>query len=144
MGMQDCIRFAGENPICFVATTEGEQARVRALALWFANEEGFHFAILSPKQLRRQLKANPKIEVCFYNNPADLMEAKQMRLTGEAEFVDDRELQERAAKEGEFLDQLTGKALGHLWEVLRIHSGEACFWTLADTLREPELERVRF
>jgi uncharacterized pyridoxamine 5'-phosphate oxidase family protein len=144
MDMQDCIRFATENPICFVATTDGDQARVRALALWFANEEGFYFSILSPKQLCRQLKAHPKIEVCFYNNPADLMEAKQMRLTGEAEFVDDPELRERSAKEGDFLDQLTGKSLGHLWEVFRIHSGEAHFWTLADTLREPELERIRF
>jgi uncharacterized pyridoxamine 5'-phosphate oxidase family protein len=72
------------------------------------------------------------------------MQAKQMRVTGTMELVDDQELQERAASEGAFLQELTGKPMGHLWEVFRVRSGEACFWTLADTLREPELERIRF
>jgi len=144
MNLEDCIKFATDNPICFIATTDGDQPRVRGIALWFANEDGFYFSILSPKSLRRQLKINPKVEVCFYNNPSDLMQARQMRVTGKMEPVDDQELQKKAAGDGAFLEQLTGKPLGHLWEILRIHSGEACFWTLADTLREAELERIRF
>lgn len=144
MNLQDCIQFAAEHPICFVATTDGDQPRVRALALWFANEDGFYFSTLSPKQLYGQLKTNSKVQVCFYNNPADLMDAKQMRVTGEVEFVDDQELRQRAAAEGAFLEELTGRLLGHLWENFRLHSGEACFWTLADTLKEPDLERIRF
>jgi pyridoxamine 5'-phosphate oxidase len=144
MDIQDCIKFATENPICFIATTDGDQPRVRTLALEFANETGFYFAILSPKQFYRQLKANPKVEVCFYNNPSDLMQAKQMRVTGKMEPVYDQELQERVAGEGAFLEELTGKQLGHLWKVFRIHSGEAFFWTLTDTLMEPELERIGF
>lgn len=144
MDLQDCIKFATENPICFVATADRDQPRVRALGLWFANEEGFYFSILSPKQVCRQLKTNPKVEVWFYNNPSDLMQAKQMRVAGKLELVVDHDLQERAAKEGAFLEELTGKPLGHLWEIFRIHSGEAWFFTLADTLRELELERVQF
>jgi pyridoxamine 5'-phosphate oxidase len=144
MKLQDCVEFATKNPICFVATTDGDQPRVRAVALWFANEDGFYFAMLSPKQLCRQLKSNPKVEVCFYNSPSDLMQAKQMRVTGKVELVNDEELRRRAAQDGEFLEQLTGKSLRQLWEIFRIHSGEACFWTLADTLKEPELERIRF
>jgi uncharacterized pyridoxamine 5'-phosphate oxidase family protein len=144
MNLQDCIKFATENPVCFVATTDGDQPRVRVIALWFANENGFYWGILSPKQVYRQLKTNPKVEVCFYDNPSDLMQAKQMRVTGKVEFVDDQELQKKVAEEGAFLEQLTGKPLGHLWKIFRIHSGEACFWTMADTLRESELERIRF
>lgn len=144
MDIQDCIQFATENPICFMATTDGDQPRVRTLALEFANENGFYFAILSPKQFCQQIKANPKVEVCFYNHPSDLMQARQMRLTGKMELVDDPELQQRVASEGAFLEDLTGKKLGHLWEVFRIHIGEAFFFTLADTLKEAELERVRF
>lgn len=144
MNLQDCIQFATEHPICFVATMDGDQPRVRGLALWFANQEGFYFSTLSPKAFYGQLKANPKVEICFYNNPADLMDAKQMRLTGAVEFVDDPELQQKAAVEGAFLEELTGKTFGHLWQNFRIRSGEACFWTLADTLKEPDLERIRF
>ena len=144
MNIHDCIQFATENPICFMATLEGDQPRVRTLALEFADENGFYFAILSPKQLSQQIKANPKVEVCFYNHPSDLMQAKQMRVTGKMERVDNPELQQRVAGEGTFLEELTGKKLGHLWEVFRIHTGEAFFFTLADTLKEAELERVRF
>jgi pyridoxamine 5'-phosphate oxidase len=132
MDLQDCIKFASENPICFVATADGDQPRVRALGLWFADENGFYFGVLSPKQVCQQLKTNPKVEVCFYNNPSDLMQAKQMRVAGKLERVVDQELQERAAKEGAFLEELTGKPLGHLWDVFRIHSGEAWFFTFLD------------
>jgi len=144
MNIQNFIQFATENPICFIATAEGDQPRVRTLALEFANENGFYFAILSPKQFCQQIKANPKVEVCFYNHPSDLMQARQMRVTGKMEPVDDPELQQRVVGEGAFLEDLTGMKLGYLWEVFRIHTGEAFFFTLADTLKEAELERVRF
>jgi len=144
MNLQDCIRFATDHPVCFFATTDGDQPRVRPLALWFANDDGFYFAILSPKQLSKQLKTNPKVEVCFYNNPADPIDAKMMRVTGAAELVEDRELHDRAVKDGEPIEQVAGRPLGELWEVFRIRSGEAFFWTAADTLKEAELERIRF
>ena len=112
--------------------------------MWFANENGFYFGILSPKNVYKQLKANPKVEVCFYDNNSDLMQAKQMRVTGKVEFVDDQELQKKAAEESAPIEQLVGKPLGHLWKIFRIHSGEAFFFTLKDTLKEPELERIRF
>jgi uncharacterized pyridoxamine 5'-phosphate oxidase family protein len=144
MNLQDCIKFASENPICFVATAEGDQPRVRVIALWFANEDGFYWGILSPKNVYKQLKVNPKVEVCFYDNLSDSLNAKQMRVTGEVEFVDDPELQKKAAEEGAPIEQLIGKPLGHLWKVFRIHSGEAFFFTLKDTLKEQELERIRF
>jgi hypothetical protein len=51
---------------------------------------------------------------------------------------------QKAAEEGAFLDPIAEKPHGPLWEVFRIHTGEACFWTLADTLKEPTLERIRF
>jgi pyridoxamine 5'-phosphate oxidase len=144
MNFQDCIKFATENAVCFLATMDGDQPRVRGLALWAANEQGFYFTILSPKALRKQLQANPKVEICFYNNPSDLMDAKQMRVTGKVEFVNDPELQKKAADEGAFLDPIAGQPLGSLWQVIRIRTGEACFWTLADTLKEPTLEKIRF
>jgi uncharacterized pyridoxamine 5'-phosphate oxidase family protein len=65
-------------------------------------------------------------------------------VTGKAEFVDDPQLQKKCAEEGAPIEQLTGKPLGDLWKIFRIHSGEACFFTLKDTLKEPELERIRF
>ena len=144
MNLQDCIKFATENPVCYVATTDGDQPRVRAFLTFFADDTGFYFAMLSPKQVSKQLKKNPKIEVCFYNNPAQLPDCKQMRVTGKIEFLDDEELISRVTQERAFLEPLAGQPLEGLWEVFRIHTGEAHFWTLQDTLGEPDLERITF
>jgi uncharacterized pyridoxamine 5'-phosphate oxidase family protein len=144
MNLQECVKFATENPVCFVATIDGDQPRVRTFLMWFADENGFYFATLSPKRVSRQLKTNPKVEVCFYNNAADLQGAKQMRVTGEIELVDDEALRKKVAEERAVLEQIVGKPIEPLMEVFRIHSGEAYFWTMADILKEPGLERIRF
>ena len=144
MDLKDCISFATEHPICFLATEDGDQARVRALLLWFADQRGFYFMTMSPKGFSRQLHANPKVEVCFYNGATELPEARQMRVTGLAEFVDDAELTHEVAQERAALEGIIGRPLEPITEVFRIASGEAHFWQLMDILKEPELERIRF
>jgi uncharacterized pyridoxamine 5'-phosphate oxidase family protein len=144
MDLKDCIKFANENPVCYAATVDGDQPRVRGLLMFFADENGFYFGTLSPKEFSKQLKKNPKVEVCFYNNPPELLGAKQMRVTGKVEFLDDEELSNRIAKERAFIEQLAGQPLEGLWEVLRVNTGEAHFWTLQDALKEQELERIKF
>ena len=144
MDLQDCVKFATENPVCYVATTDGDQPRVRTLLMWFANDNGFYFGTFSPKQFCKQLEANPKVEMCFYNNAAELGDAKMMRVTGESEFLDDPELNGKIAQERGFLEQMAGQPLEDLWRVFRIHTGEAHFWTMPDILKEPDLERIRF
>ncbi|HMK92335.1 MAG TPA: pyridoxamine 5'-phosphate oxidase family protein [Thermoleophilia bacterium] len=144
MELKDCLAFAAEHPVCYLATQDGEQPRVRALLMWFADERGFYFMTMSPKGLSRQLHANPQVEVCFYNGASELPDARMMRVTGAAEFVDDLELTHRVSQERAALEGIIGRPLEPLAEVFRIHSGEAWFWTLGDILREPELERVAF
>lgn len=144
MNINDCITFATQNPVCFLATTEGNQPRVRAVLLFFANEEGFYFVFLSPKDMCKQMEKNPKVEICFYNNAADLSAGKSMRITGKMEIVRDAELTKRAMKERGFLEATIGRPLEPLLQVCRIHTGVSFFWTMADPLKEHELERIRF
>jgi len=79
MDIQDYIKFATENPFCSLATTEGDQPRVRTFMFWFGDEKGFYFETLAPKEVCKQLKKNPKVEVNFFNNAAEPQ-------TGEAHF----------------------------------------------------------
>jgi pyridoxamine 5'-phosphate oxidase len=144
MNLQDCIKFAAENPACFVATAEGDQPRVRTFLMWFADETGFYFATLSPKQVSKQLKANDKVEVCFFNHAQDMMAARQLRVTGTMERLNDEALVKKIAAERAGLEQVAGQPLGPLTEVFRISSGVAHFWTMMDVLKEPSLERIRF
>ena len=144
MQLTDCIDFATRYPICFLATEDGDQARVRALLMWFADERGFHFMTMSPKRFSEQLHADPKVEVCFYNGATELPEARQMRVTGVVQFVDDAELIRKVSEERAALEGIIGRPLEPIAEVFRIASGEARFWTLMDILKEPELEMLRF
>ncbi len=144
MELKDCVSFATEHPVCHVATEDGDQPRVRPLLMWFANDDGFYFMTMSPKRFSAQLHQNPKVEVCFYNGAFDLPDAKTMRLTGAVEFVDDAELVRKVSEERAALEGIIGRPLEPIAEVFRIASGEAWFWTLADILQEPALERIAF
>ena len=106
MSFQDCIQFATENPVCYLATMDGDQPRVRTYLLWFADENGFYFATFSPKGVCKQLQAHPLVEVCFYNNATDLGGAKHMRVTGTVEFVDDLALKTRLLETAPFTSPL--------------------------------------
>jgi pyridoxamine 5'-phosphate oxidase len=144
MDLQDCIKFATENPICYLATADGDQPRVRAWLLWYADDSGFYFVPLASKQVTEQLKRNPKLELCFFNNAADAADWKQMRVVGEAEFLEDEESLEKAYENRSFLDPILGFSVKPLLRPFRVASGEAHFWTLADNLKESEVEKARF
>jgi pyridoxamine 5'-phosphate oxidase len=144
MELKDCLTFANEHPVCYLATEEGDQPRVRPLLMWFADERGFYFMTMSPKSLSQQLHANPKVEICFYNGADELPDARMMRVSGEVEFVDDAGLTRRVAEERGALEGIIGRPLEPLTEVFRLRTGKAWFWGLTDILKEPRLERVVF
>jgi len=142
MNIQEYIQFANQNPVCFLATMDGNQPRVRTVLLVKADETGFYFDLLSSKKMVKQLLINPKAEACFYNNASDLMQAKQMRATGIMEQVKDDALIQQVAADRSFLDQLAGQPTGPLTMIFRLCQGEVHFWTMPDILKEDQLERV--
>ncbi|WP_340114752.1 pyridoxamine 5'-phosphate oxidase family protein [Maribellus mangrovi] len=144
MEKQEFIDFARENPACFMATCDGDQPHVRTLILFFADETGFYFGTLSPKEMCQQLHKNPKVEICFYNHPTELAKAKQMRVTGEVEFVDDPALKHRLHEERLMLDEIAGKNLEPYFEIVRVSAGDMHFWTMMDASHEAELEHLVF
>lgn len=129
MDFKDCIKFANETPVCYLATVEGDQPRVRALGFWFADESGFYFQTAAMKDMYKQLQANPKVEACFWQS--DETPWKMMRVAGEIEFVDDPELKKKVLEDRPFLKK-SGMTFDHLGLIIfRIAKGEAYFWTTA-------------
>ncbi len=146
MDLNDCIKFANENPVCYVATVDGDQPRVRAFLMWFADETGFYFHTAATKSVYKQLKANPKTEVCFYAADTPPAGGRMMRVSGKVEFLDDAELKTRLFKERPFLKMTGLKAPDKLPPVaiFRIYTGEAHFWTMEDNIKESEIEKISF
>ena len=112
--------------------------------MWFADENGFYFHTGATKDVCKQLKTNPKVEVCFYAI-GDPKTAKMMRVAGEVEFLDDIALKTRLLEERPFLKAIVRSgAEDPLLVLFRVYTGEAHFWSMEDNMRESEIERITF
>ena len=121
-------------PVCYLATVEGDQPRVRALGFWFADKSGFYFQIGAMKDMYKQLQLNPKVEACFWQ-PGEIT-GKMMRVARGIGFVDDPELKKKVLEDRSFLKQF-GLTFDHPGLIIfRIPKGEAYFWTM-ETNFEP-------
>jgi uncharacterized pyridoxamine 5'-phosphate oxidase family protein len=145
MSLQDCITFANENPMCFIATVEKDQPRVRAMVMWFADESGFYFHTASNKALCRQLDANPRVEACYHKPGTPPDPGTMMRVTGTVKLLEDTSLQTRLLRERPFLEDVKKYAPeGSRLVVFRITGGEAHFWTMSNNTHEDEIKRIKF
>jgi uncharacterized pyridoxamine 5'-phosphate oxidase family protein len=136
-----CVDFANKVKVCYLATCEGDQPRVRALLMWFADETGFYFQTQTVKRLYHQLKENPKVELCFW----DPKEGKMLRISGKVEFLEDMELKQRCLEERPFLREMGIKGPEDpTLAIFRMKEGEAFFWTRAWSMKEDEIPRIKF
>lgn len=135
--MKKLISFANENRVCFLATSEDGQPRVRALGFWFSDETGFYFQTGSMKEFYKQLKNNPKTEVCFYKtgNGAGTV----LRISGKVEFLNDAKLNEKCLADRPFLKSLGITADSPKLIIFRIAHGKAHFWTMENNLKPKEI-----
>lgn len=127
MEFEDCVKFANENPLSWVATTDGDQPRVRGLGLWFADETGFYFQI-GLKDVYKQLQKNSKVEIAFFK-PGELF-GTMMRVAGEVEFLDDLELKKKVLEDRPFLKKWGVTPEDPKLIVFRVPKGKAYFWTI--------------
>ena len=144
MDFKDCIKFANDNPVSFIATMEGEMPRVRAFLMWFADESGFYYHTGTAKSVYKQLKNNPNAEICFYHAGGEMMAKNMMRVTGEVEFLDNAKLRARLLEERPFLKALMKSPSDPVLAIFRIPKGEAWFWSMAENMREGEIPRIMF
>jgi uncharacterized pyridoxamine 5'-phosphate oxidase family protein len=133
--LEDCIKFANENPISFLATLEGDQPRVRGFQLWYADKSGLYYSSAAAKDIINQLKANPKVEVCFFSSKNKDMQ--QMRVTGTVEFVNGIEMKKKLLDARPFLKQagLTPENPGLI--LFKVTKCIAHFWTFSKAM-EPK------
>jgi pyridoxamine 5'-phosphate oxidase len=141
MSFKEYADFANENKTCYFATVEGDQPRVRALGMWYADETGFYFQAQSVKAMIKQLEKNPSVEVYF--NTKDF--SKVMRVYGKVKFIDDLEMKAKCIQERPFVKNFgITEPNNPLLAVFHLYTGEAYFWTFADSMKEAQIPRVKF
>lgn len=141
MGMEEYIKFANENPMCYLSTVEGDQPRVRAMGMWYADETGFWFQAQSVKAVYKQIQANEKVEVYFCTPKF----SKVMRVSGKMKIVEDMEVKKKCIAERTFLSSMgITEPDDPLLAVFHLYTGEAYFWTMADSMKEADIPREKF
>jgi len=142
--LSECIRFAAENPVTYIATVDGDQLRVRAFAMWFVDNTGFYYHSGTPKSVYQQLKKNSKVEFCFYA-PGAQDTRRMMRIRGMVEFLESKSLEERLSKDRPWVKDLLKSAPKEAQlAMFRIAHGEAYFWTMENNMRERDTPPVKF
>jgi len=144
MNLKNCIQFALDHPICFLATIEGDQPHVRPMKMERADETGYAFATLNYKDMSRQLHLNPKVEICFFNNATELLEWKSMRICGTIEFIDTSKATESTTEIREKVTRIAGKSLDPYVEIFKITSGDIHFWSVKDIKNGKEIKHIKF
>ncbi len=81
--MSEILSFLKANQIFFLATVDGDQPKSRPLGFVMEYEGRIYFGVGNQKEVYRQIKANPKVEIISYS-----AEGKWLRLTGQAVFDD--------------------------------------------------------
>ena len=129
--LDEITPFANQNPVCFLATVERGAPRIRTLLLWFADETGFYFYTSTVKDLYRQLRRDPQVEVCFYQQGCTFMDTRMLRVSGQVEFVGDEALMERLKEERGYL-QKVGESL----VLFRLTRGRALLWSGSEAFKK--------
>lgn len=141
MDIKDCAKFANENSACYLATVDGDQPRVRALGMWFADETGFYFQAQSVKAMVKQLEKNPKVEIYYCTTDF----SKVMRVSGKVKFIDDLAMRAKCIEERAFVKNFGITTPDNpLLSVFHVYTGEAYFWTMADSMKEADIPRIKF
>jgi pyridoxamine 5'-phosphate oxidase len=137
--IKDCADFANANTTCYLATCDGDQPHVRAMGMWFADETGFYFQSQTVKALYKQLEKNPRVELSFTDGNTVL------RVTGKSKFVTDEAILIRCIEERPIVKKIgITEPSNPLLAVFHVYTGEAFFWTFADSMKEASLPRIKF
>jgi uncharacterized pyridoxamine 5'-phosphate oxidase family protein len=129
MDKQEIFKYLNDCKIFFLATSEGDTPHVRGLFLHKADESGISFTTAKFRDLYKQLKANPKVELVFWQDKSSI------RISGIAkEFDDDLDLKKEIVAQRPFMNPWISAAGYDPMAVFKIVDCVATVWTMEKTL----------
>lgn len=134
MNRQQILEFLNKTQTCHLATVEDGEPRVRGMMMYRADESGILFHTGTGKDLFRQIRENPAVEICFN----DLQAGLQVRVRGRAQIVQDQALKEEIVAHRDFMKPWIEKYGYDLLGVFRVTACRATAWTFATNFAPKE------
>ena len=122
MSKKEILAALNANPVCYFATVEGNKPHVRGMAMVKADESGLIFQSWTLKDIHQQIVNNPAVELCF-----NTKDGKQIRISGQAEIVNDMALKEEVVAQRPFMKPIIDEKGWNAATIYRI-KGKACVW----------------
>jgi pyridoxamine 5'-phosphate oxidase len=138
MTKEEIIKEINQNLACQLATAEGDQPRVRGMMAYRADDRGIVFHTGRTKDLYKQITANPKVELCFF----DQKNNRQIRVQGKAVVVDDDALKNEIIEARPFLKPWAAKAGLESIVVFRVVECLSYVWTMEKNFAAKEFIRI--
>lgn len=139
----EVIAFANSNPVTWLATVDGDQPHLRAMAMWFADQSGFYYHTGTQKRLAGQLKKCPRVELGFISL-GDMSQMQMVRVTGKIEMVEDAALEKRLFEERTWLNDIKAAWPDDNIFIFRIAHGVAQYWDMSRNCREKSIPPIVF
>ena len=128
MDKSEILAIIKEIPTCFLATVDGNQARVRGMEKFRADEDGIILYTSKVKDVYQQVAKNPDVEICFLSDKGGM----QIRVSGKMETVEDTGIKEELISARPFLKPIVEKVGYDGLAILRLKNGKATTWTMKD------------
>ncbi len=124
MDKKEILAFITENPMSYLATVDGNKARVRGMETFRADEQGLIFYTSKMKNVFKQIAKNPEVEVCYFAKDV------QVRVRGKMEILEDLTLKKEIVDKRPFLKPMYEISYEGL-AVMRL-KGKATTWSMQD------------
>jgi uncharacterized pyridoxamine 5'-phosphate oxidase family protein len=131
--MKEVLDFLTEAKVFFLATVEVDQPRVRPMGLVMDFEGKLCFGTNNKKEMYKQLKANPKMEIA-----ATLPSGKTLRISGPVSFNAKREARVKALEIMPNLKSMYGPDDG-FFEIFQFDRATAVFTDMTGGRKEVKL-----
>jgi pyridoxamine 5'-phosphate oxidase len=129
MDKEEIFKYLNDCKIFFLATAEGDTPHLRGLFLHKADETGISFTTGKFRDLYKQLKANPKVELCFWQDKSSI------RVIGKAvECDDDLDLKKEIVASRPFMQPWITAAGYEPMAVFKVVDCVATTWSFDKTL----------
>ena len=133
--MKEVLAFLQENKIFYLATTKGDEPKVRPMGFVMEYEGKIYFGVGDKKDVCQQMRANPKVEICSTNGET----GQWVRLHGQATFDLRPELFEEAIKVMPLLKDIYSDPDGHKFNAFYLADAEAVFCDMLGNSRTVKL-----
>ncbi|MEW6609426.1 MAG: pyridoxamine 5'-phosphate oxidase family protein [bacterium] len=141
MTQKEVLEFINENMACTLATCVDNKPHARWMWMYRADEKGIIFHTGAVRDVYKQLRANPNVELCFYNmDPQNMV---QVRVSGVAEPENDMKLKEEIISSRPFLKPIVDQYGHEIIAVFRVKEMVATVWSMAKNLEPKEVIHIK-